>query len=86
MRIKFLAKRNCAQLSERIAYREVESKRLAEVRHIVVAAMPGIVWRMDAYAEVAANDKHADVEAQSYAGAKCYVAQECRSQNTAVPE
>jgi len=61
-------------MSEGISDGEVEGKRVAEARHVVVSVLAGVVWCVYANAEVAADYKHAYVEAQSYACAQCEVA------------
>lgn len=48
--------------SEGIADGEVESKRVLERGHVVVAALAGVIRSVDANAEVTADDEHADVE------------------------
>ena len=64
-------------VSERIAYGKVEGKRLLERLHVVIATMTGVVGRMDAYAKVAAYNKHAYVETQTHSGTHGQIAEEC---------
>ena len=63
-------------LSERVADGEVEGEGFAEATHVVVAALARVVGGVDTYAEVAADNEHADVEAQAYTGAEGEGAQE----------
>ena len=51
------------EILERIADGEVVAERLAELRHIVVAAFARVVGCMDADAEVEANNKEIEVVA-----------------------
>lgn len=51
----------------------MEGERFAEARHVVVSAAARVVGGVDSDAEVGAHYKHADVEAQSDAGAERYV-------------
>ena len=55
----------------------MEGKGILEFGHVVVAALAGFVRGMDTYAEVAAHHEHADVEAQTHAGAEGYVLEKC---------
>lgn len=54
----------------------MEGEGAAEGGHVVVAASAGVVGGVDAYAEVAAYDHHAEVETEPDAGAEGEVAQE----------
>lgn len=63
-------------LSEWIAYREVEGEGASEVSHIVVGLFAGVVWSMDAYAEVAAEHQHSYIESQTGSRAEREIAQE----------
>ena len=61
----------------------MEGKRAAEGFHIVIASFAGIVGSMNTDAEVAAQDEHADVEAQAYAGTEGKILEKCRGLESA---
>ena len=56
---------NVCVKSEGVADGEVEGHGFPEVGEVVVAFFAGVVGGVEAYAEVAAQDEHADVEAEA---------------------
>ena len=61
---------------ERIAYRKMESERFFERLHIIVTTFARIIGSMDAYAEVAADNEHRDVEAEAHARTESEILEE----------
>ena len=56
---------NVCVKSEGVADGEVEGHGFPKIGEIVVALLAGVVGGVEAYAEVAAQDEHADVEAEA---------------------
>lgn len=61
---------------EGVADGEVEGHGFPEIGEVVVAFFAGVVGGVEADAEVATEDEHADVEAEAYSGAEGEVLEE----------